>query len=76
MRGLVEGLGSGCTDCPLTSGIPYGILRARLETAAHLATIMGRIADQLNQLIKQMEESDRRLRYLVDEHVIANPQGH
>ena len=30
---------------------------------------MGRIADQLNQLIKQMEESDRRLRYLVDEHV-------
>ena len=30
---------------------------------------MGRIADQLNQLIKQMEESDQRLRYLVDEHV-------
>ena len=30
---------------------------------------MGRIADQLNQLIKQMEESDRRLRCLVDEHV-------
>ena len=30
---------------------------------------MGRIADQLNQLIKQMEESDRRLRHLVDEHI-------
>ena len=30
---------------------------------------MGVIADQLKQLIKEMEESDRRLRYLVDEHI-------
>lgn len=37
MPALVEGLASGCTDHPLTSGIPYGILWARLETAAHLA---------------------------------------
>jgi len=30
---------------------------------------MGVIADQLKQLIKEMEESDRRLKYLVEEHV-------
>jgi len=30
---------------------------------------MGRIADQLSELIKRMEESDRRLQRLIDEHV-------
>ena len=70
MRGQAEGLGSACTDCPLTSGIPYGILWARLETAAHLANqIMGVISDQLKQLIKEMEESDRRLKRLVADHI-------
>ena len=30
---------------------------------------MGRIADQLKQLIKEMEESDRRLKELTDQHI-------
>lgn len=30
---------------------------------------MGRIADQLTELIKRMEESDRRLQKLLDKHV-------
>jgi len=32
---------------------------------------MGRIADQLTELIKRMEESDRRLQKLHDDHVDA-----
>tara|TARA_R100000030_G_C3221812_1_gene116112 strand:+ start:585 stop:728 length:144 start_codon:yes stop_codon:yes gene_type:complete len=30
---------------------------------------MGRIADQLVELIKRMEESDRRLKELTDQHI-------
>ena len=30
---------------------------------------MGRIADQLAELIKRMEESDRRLKELTDQHI-------
>ncbi len=30
---------------------------------------MGVIADQLKQLVKEMEESDRRLKYLVSDHI-------
>jgi hypothetical protein len=30
---------------------------------------MGVIADQLKQLIKEMEESDRRLKHLVSDHI-------
>ena len=30
---------------------------------------MGRITDQLAELIKQMEESDRRLKELTDQHL-------
>jgi phage terminase Nu1 subunit (DNA packaging protein) len=30
---------------------------------------MGRIADQLTELIERMEESDRRLQRLFDDHV-------
>lgn len=30
---------------------------------------MGRIADQLTELIKRMEESDRRLKKLTDQHI-------
>lgn len=30
---------------------------------------MGVIADQLKELIKEMEESDRRLRHLVSDHI-------
>ncbi len=30
---------------------------------------MGVIADQLKQLIKEMEESDRRLKELTDQHI-------
>ena len=30
---------------------------------------MGRITDQLTELIKRMEESDRRLKRLIDNHV-------
>ena len=30
---------------------------------------MGRIADQLTELIQRMEESDRRLKRLIDNHV-------
>ena len=30
---------------------------------------MGRIADQLAELIKRMEESDRRLKELTDQHL-------
>ena len=30
---------------------------------------MGRIADQLNELIKRLEESDRRFRELTDQHI-------
>ena len=30
---------------------------------------MGRIADRLAELIKQMEESDRRLKELTDQHI-------
>jgi len=76
MRGQAEGPGSACTDCPLTSGIPYGILRARLETAAHLANqIMGVISDQLKQLIEEMEESDRRLKHLVSDHIFKSERA-
>tara|TARA_Y100000015_G_scaffold8412_1_gene7964 strand:+ start:298 stop:441 length:144 start_codon:yes stop_codon:yes gene_type:complete len=31
---------------------------------------MGVIADQLKQLIKEMEESDRRLKELTDQHIV------
>ena len=30
---------------------------------------MGRITDQLAELIKRMEESDRRLKELTDQHI-------
>lgn len=30
---------------------------------------MGRIAEQLAELIKRMEESDRRLKRLTDQHI-------
>ena len=30
---------------------------------------MGRITDQLTELIKQMEESDRRLQELIEKHL-------
>lgn len=30
---------------------------------------MGRITEQLNELIKRMEESDRRLKELTDQHI-------
>ena len=30
---------------------------------------MGRITDQLTELIKRMEESDRRLKELTDQHI-------
>lgn len=30
---------------------------------------MGRITDQLTELIKRMEESDRRLQKLIDQHI-------
>ena len=30
---------------------------------------MGRIAEQLAELIKRMEESDRRLKKLTDQHI-------
>ena len=30
---------------------------------------MGRIAEQLTELIKRMEESDRRLKELTDQHI-------
>jgi len=30
---------------------------------------MGRIADQLTELIQRMEESDRRLQRLINDHV-------
>jgi hypothetical protein len=30
---------------------------------------MGRIADRLAELIKRMEESDRRLKELTDQHI-------
>ena len=30
---------------------------------------MGRIADQLNELIERMKESDRRLQELTDQHI-------
>ena len=30
---------------------------------------MGRIADQLAELIKRIEESDRRLKALTDQHI-------
>lgn len=30
---------------------------------------MGRITDQLTELIKRMEESDRRLKKLTDKHI-------
>ena len=30
---------------------------------------MGRISDQLNELIKRLEESDRRFRELTDQHI-------
>ena len=76
MPALAEGLGSACIDCPLTSGIPYGILWTRLETAAHLTNqIMGVIADQLKQLIKEMEESDRRLKHLVSDHIYKSERA-
>ncbi len=76
MPALAEGLASACIDCPLTSGIPYGILWARLETAAHLANqIMGVISDQLKQLIKEMEESDRRLKSLVSDHIFKSERA-
>lgn len=32
---------------------------------------MGRIADQLSELIQRMEESDRRMQRLIDEHVTS-----
>ena len=31
---------------------------------------MGRIADQLAELIKRMEESDQRLKELTDQHIV------
>ncbi len=30
---------------------------------------MGRIADQLSELLKRMEESDRRLQRLTEQHI-------
>ncbi len=30
---------------------------------------MGRIADQLTELLKRIEESDRRLQQMIDDHV-------
>ena len=35
---------------------------------------MGRIADQLTELLKRMEESDRRLKRLIDNHVESTSQ--
>ena len=36
---------------------------------------MGRIADQLAELIKRMEESDRRLKELTDQHIADTRQA-
>jgi len=35
---------------------------------------MGRITDQLTELIQRMEESDRRLKQLIDNHVDSTSQ--
>lgn len=35
---------------------------------------MGRITDQLTELIQRMEESDRRLKRLIDNHVESTSQ--
>ena len=36
---------------------------------------MGVIADQLKQLIKEMEESDRRLKSLVSDHIYKSEKA-
>ena len=43
--------------------------RARPRLTPYPLRNMGRIADQLSELIKSMEESDRRLQRLIDDHV-------
>jgi len=43
--------------------------RARPRVTPYPLINMGRIADQLSELIKRMEESDRRLQRLIDNHV-------
>jgi ferritin-like metal-binding protein YciE len=35
---------------------------------------MGRITDQLTELIQRIEESDRRLKQLIDNHVDSTSQ--
>jgi len=36
---------------------------------------MGVIADQLKELIKEMEESDRRLKHLVSDHIYKSERA-
>ena len=43
--------------------------RARPRITPYPLRNMGKIADQLSELIKRMEESDRRLQRLIDNHV-------
>jgi len=49
------------SDCPETGATTW-------------TTEMGRIADQLTVLIQRMEESDRRLKRLIDNHVESTSQ--